>query len=240
MGLLSVFTDQWKNTKLKEEHDAQTFRRHNERPVEYAFVFRAIGRCAPKTILDVGTGTTALPALMADCGAVVTAIDNIRDYWESGMANRHWYVHDDDIQNPRLTRKFDMLTCISTLEHIKGYDAAVKAMLGFLNPGGHLIITGPYTDASHVDDCYRQPGADSELAAEPYIGNSYSGEDLKRWLGFGAELIEAEYWRGFTGKHWALGTRIAPPEPATIETGNHACLLIRKAQQLKSPAPVDQ
>jgi SAM-dependent methyltransferase len=216
------------SAKLKAEHDAQKFSRLNERPAEFAFVFRAINRCAPKSILDVGTGTTALPALMSNCGPVVTAIDNIRDYWPSGMTNRHWYVLDDDIQHPTLSKTFDMVTCISTLEHIKQYDAAVRAMMALLNPGGHLVITGPYTHGFHIDDCYRAPGADPGLAAQQYIGNSYSGEDLERWLGYGGELVEAEYWRGFTGKHWALGERIAPPQAASVDSGNHACLLIRR------------
>jgi SAM-dependent methyltransferase len=213
---------------LRREHEGQEFHCYNERPMEFAFVFKSIGKCAPKTILDVGTGITALPALMANCGAVVTAIDNIRDYWPDGMINRHWHILNDDIQRTKLTQQFDMVTCISTLEHIKAYDKAVRAMMGLVAPGGHLVITGPYTDAFHVDDCYRVPGADAGLAAEPYIGNSYSSEDLKRWLRFGGELIEVEYWKGFTGRHWALGDRIAPPRPATVDDGNHACLLIRR------------
>jgi len=214
---------------LSLEAERQHFNRYNERPVEFAFVFRAIARCAPKTILDVGTGTTALPALMANCGAVVTAIDNVNDYWEHGLINRHWHIVDDDIQKTRIRQKFDMLTCISTLEHIREYDNAARNMLELLSPGGHLVLTCPFTWAQHVDDCYRQPGADAGLAAAPYIGNSYSGEDLERWLRVGAELVEIEHWRGFSGSHWALGERLAPPLPATRETGNLACLLLRRA-----------
>jgi hypothetical protein len=30
----------------------------------------------------------------AECGFVVTAIDNVRDYWDHGMVNRHWTVLD--------------------------------------------------------------------------------------------------------------------------------------------------
>src|SRR3982074_1624014 len=112
---------------LSGEFERQKFYRHNERPVEFAWVFKSIARYAPKTILDVGTGATALPALMANVGAVVTAIDNIKDYCPDGMINRHWLVLDDDIQRTKLTQKFAMVTCISTLEHIKEYDAAVRA-----------------------------------------------------------------------------------------------------------------
>lgn len=220
----------YERSVLKQEFDAQRFRRHNERPVELAFIFRAIGRCAPKTVLDVGTGTTALPALIANCGPVVTAIDNIRDYWEDGMVNRHWHVVQDDIQAPKLVGQFDMVTCISVLEHIKDHRAAMRSMMRLVRPGGHMVLSCPYTDREFIEDTYRVPGADAESATQVYICNSYSRAELETWLKDGnAELIEDEYWRGFTGKHWAMGTRIAPPEPSTREgPHNHACFLIRR------------
>src|SRR5690349_16021730 len=74
----------------------QQFQRHNERPIEYSFVFGSIARLQPRSVLDVGTGKTALPHLIASCGCVVTAVDNIRDYWPQGMFNRHWHIVNDD------------------------------------------------------------------------------------------------------------------------------------------------
>jgi SAM-dependent methyltransferase len=213
---------------LAREAEQQHFIRYNERPVEFAFVFRALARYAPRAILDVGTGMTALPAMMANCGAVVTAIDNVTDYWTGSLINRHWHIVDDDIRKTKLQQKFDMVTCVSVLEHIREYDTAVRNMLQLLNPRGHLVLTFPFTWYEHVDDCYRQPGADAGLAAAYYIGNSYSADDLERWGEFGAETIDCEYWRGFSGRHWALGERIAPPLPASKETGNLACLLLRR------------
>jgi len=47
----------------------------NERTIEYAYVFDAINKHAPRTFLDVGTGKTALPALVKACGIEVFAID---------------------------------------------------------------------------------------------------------------------------------------------------------------------
>lgn len=216
---------------LKREYEAQRFRRHNERPMEFSFVLRAVGKVAPKTLLDVGTGTTALPAAIANCGVVVTAIDNITDYWEEGMINRHWHVLQDDIQAPQIAKQFDMVTCISVLEHIKDHSSAMRHMLRLVKPGGYMVLSCPYTDREFVPDTYRQPGADPESAKQVYICNSYSRAELDSWLKDGnAELIEAEYWKGFTGKHWAMGTRIAPPQPSTLDGDhNHACFLIRKA-----------
>ena len=81
----------------KMEYEKQSFSHLNERPVEFGFIFKHIVEIWPKTVLDVGTGKTALPFMMRNCGLVVTAIDNIKDYWEYGMVNRHYHVINDDV-----------------------------------------------------------------------------------------------------------------------------------------------
>lgn len=215
---------------LRSEAEAQEFDRHNERPAEFAFVFRQVNKCAPRTVLDVGTGTTALPVLLSDCGCVVTALDNIRDYWPAGMANRHWHVVDDDITRTRLSGSFDMVTCISVLEHIVDYRAAVRNMMQLLKPGGHLVLTCPYTELQHVENCYQASEAHESMQNLPYICRSYSRADLDDWLkDTSGELVEMEFWRGWSGRHWALGERIAPPQPSSRDAAhNHACLVIRR------------
>lgn len=215
---------------LQAEAEAQEFDRHNERPAEFAFVFRQINRCAPRTVLDVGSGTTALPALLSDCGCVVTAIDNIRDYWPAGMINRRWHVVDDDITRTRLPGPFDMVTCISVLEHIVDYRSAVRSMMQLLKPGGHWVLAGPYTELEHVENCYGVSGTHESMRNLPYICRSYSRADLDDWLAdTDGELVEAEFWKGWSGRHWALGERIAPPLPSDRDSAhNHACFLIRR------------
>ena len=61
------------------EDERQTFSYHNERPIEYRFSLQVMAENRPKTVLDVGAGTTAWPHLLRNCGFVVTAIDNVRD-----------------------------------------------------------------------------------------------------------------------------------------------------------------
>src|SRR3989344_3080365 len=124
----------------KKEYLKPPFNAFNERPVEYRFTFENIAEFYPKTILDVGTGVTALPHLMSNCGCKVTAMDNIKDYWTKGMLNRHYYIINDDITNPKkIIGSFDMVTCISALEHIERYDDAVKSMFNLLKSGGCLL-----------------------------------------------------------------------------------------------------
>ncbi len=80
---------------------------------------------------------------MRGCGALVTATDNVRDYWPVGMFNRHYHIRDDDITATRLQEKFDLITCISTLEHIHQPALAIGNMLRLLKHGRHLILSMP-------------------------------------------------------------------------------------------------
>ena len=83
---------------LESEAESQKARAINERPIELAFLFQALSDLRPARVLDVGPGTSPLPAVLHGCGCHVTAIDNISDYWPRGMFNRYWHVIDEDIR----------------------------------------------------------------------------------------------------------------------------------------------
>jgi len=213
---------------VKREFEEQSPKKPNERPAEFAYVFEAIRDYAPHTILDVGTGTTALPALMRNCGATVTAIDNVRDYWPRGMTNRHWHVLDVDIRSPRLGQTFDMVTCISVLEHIEPADVAVEAMVRMLNPGGVLVLAGPYNERHYIRNVYELPDAVAGKHGH-YICQQFSRAEIDRWTGFGVQVVAQRYWRFFAGEAFATGGWIIPPRPATaIEQHDHTCLTLQK------------
>ena len=211
----------------RSEYDVQKFGRLNERAIEYRFAFEAIRRACPESILDVGTGETALPSLMRTCGPVVRAVDNVRDYWPEGMINRHYHVEDEDAVRG-LTGSYDMVTCISVLEHIKAHDAAVRSMLAVLKPGGHLVLTCPYRDAGYVEDVYRMPGA-GYGADLPYVCQMYSRGEVDRWFAQDRIVIQ-EYWRMFSGEYWTFGEAVLPPVQATREERHQlTCLLVQKS-----------
>ncbi len=214
----------------RREFEHQQFVRVSERPIEYRFVFEHLTRLNATTVLDVGTGTTALPQLIRNCGFVVTAIDNIRDYWPDGMFNRHYHIIDDDVTDPRLGKKFDVITCISVLEHIANHDDAMRSMLALLNPGGHLIVTFPYNERRYVDNVYQLPGAGYGQDA-PYICQVYSRAQVEGWLrASGATVVQQEYWRFFTGDLWTFGELVRPPHQVSADTPHQlSCLLLRAA-----------
>jgi len=220
----------WIRRAMRIEAESQVFRRHNERAVEYSFVFREIARLCPKSLLDVGTGTTALPALIRSCGPVVTASDNVSDYWPAGMFTRHWHVTDDDIRGSRLPGGYEMVTCISVLEHIREHREAMREIFRLLAPGGYLVLTCPYSHEEFVENVYELPDARPEYRNLPYICRSYSKVQLDEWLqDSGATIVEHEFWRIETGRVHALGDWLFPAERAEANDVHQlACLLLRK------------
>jgi 2-polyprenyl-3-methyl-5-hydroxy-6-metoxy-1,4-benzoquinol methylase len=214
---------------VKHEYNSQTYSTFNERPVEYSFVFKQLSIHCPITILDVGTGLTALPHLMRSCGFKVTAIDNVKDYWTDGMINRHYFVIDDDITDSKLNEKFDLITCISTLEHIENSDKAIQNMVNLLNPGGKLVLTFPYNEKKYCPNVYKL--ADSKAPKNmPFVTQAYSREQLNTWSAkYKLEIIEQEYWAYFTGEYWTVGDRLAVPIKSS-QTQNHqiSCVVLKK------------
>ena len=213
----------------KLEFKLQKFTRFNERPIEYGFVFRKLAQIYPCKVLDVGTGTTALPRLIRNCGCHVTAIDNIKDYWPSGMFNRFYYVMNDDITNSKIVDKFDLITCVSVIEHIEQHYAAVRGMINLLKPGGYLILTCPYTEQKYVRNVYDLPGSNSGKNI-PFICQSYSRIELNKWLeGTNCKIVEQEYWQLWDGDYWTVGKQVIPPlKVDLVDKHQLTCVLIQK------------
>lgn len=213
----------------RREFKSQDFTRFNERPIEFGFVFRKIGEIYPSTILDIGTGTTALPHLMRNCGCLVTATDNVTDYWPLGMSNRHYHIIDDDITSTHLTGPFDLITCISVLEHIKQPDRAVRNMFSLLKSLGYLILTFPYSEASYVQNVYELDGS-SYGKGSPFITQSYSRFELMKWIKENnARIIDQEYYQFWEGDHWTVGDQIIPPKCVTSDLKHQlTCILVQK------------
>ena len=213
----------------RREFESQAFKRFNERPIEFSFVFRKFGEIYPQRVLDVGTGTTALPHLMRNCGCMVTATDNVRDYWASDMLNRHYHVIDDDITETRLSDTFDLITCISVLEHINKPDIAIRNMFSLLKPQGHLILTFPYNERSYVRNVYELPSSNYGKGT-PYITQSYSRSELNRWIAENpATIINQEYWQFWKGDHWTEGEQVIPPIcVGSADKHQLTCILMKK------------
>lgn len=205
-------------------------KRKNERANEFAFAFNCIAEKSPDTLLDVGTGKTSFPHLVQNCGIKVTAIDKITGYWISGFSNRHFKIKSDDITNPRIGQKFDMITCISVLEHIPLHREALKGMFSLLNPGGQIILTFPYNEHTYHPDIYRHPQA-GYGQQHPFIGQVYSRNEVNSWLADNNGVILKQlYYEAFTGELWTMGDPIYPLRETSATSRHHlTCLLLAKS-----------
>lgn len=117
------------NPLLKKEYSLLK-KEINERPLEYSFSLDFISKLPNERldILDIGTGQSCWPKLLSDCGYKVDTMDNYKDYWKGCFLNRHYYVFNDSILNPKNVNKYDIITCISTLEHIPNFNKAIENM----------------------------------------------------------------------------------------------------------------
>lgn len=211
------------------EYKKQVYLGVNERPIEFAFLFRQLVAAWPKNVLDVGTGMTALPHLMRNCGFHVTATDNIKDYWPTGMVNRHYHVINDDITRSSLNETYNVITCISVLEHIHDHRAALKSMYRLLAPGGRLILTCPYNEKQYVQNVYELPES-SVQEKFAFVTQAFSRMEVNSWLEDEPyELLEQEYWQFFDGEYWTCGERLIPPRRVNVEERHQiTCLLLGK------------
>lgn len=223
---LGLAYTQW---TCRREYRSQKYSGVNERAVEILFVFRQLTRLWPKTVLDVGTGTTSLPHLIRNCGFLVTATDNIKDYWPFGMINRHYHILNDDITDSKLDKTFDFVTCISVLEHIENHGAAVNNIFKLLNPDGCILLTFPYNENEYVKNVYNLPGSDVK-EKYPFITQVFSRNEVNTWLkDNNGRLVDQEYWKFYTGDYWTIGNMIDRPVQVGRDELHHiTCILIKK------------
>lgn len=212
------------------ESRSYKFNKINERPIEYSFLLKHLCQIYPEHILDVGSGKSALPTLLANCGFKVTATDKKGIYWQSKYFNRHYHIIKDDVKNSKLTKKFDFINCISVLEHIPDYNKAVAGMFNLLKPNGYLLLSFPYNKDQYIPNVYELEGAG--YGHNSYICQVFSQKEVNNWLHRNnGKIVEQKYYKIFNGDFWTFGNRIYPPYQVDKEYNPHlTCVLIQKVK----------
>jgi ADP-heptose:LPS heptosyltransferase/SAM-dependent methyltransferase len=134
---------------------------HASKQWEYLYAMTAIGThfrdADPLRIADVGGGRGALAAYLASVGASVTQYD-LNYQWAGGPADERRYrswslahgyaARYGSIYNvPARTRSFDVVTCISVVEHLPDKPRALRELVRLVKPGGILILTFDFASA---------------------------------------------------------------------------------------------
>jgi SAM-dependent methyltransferase len=215
---------------LKSEWETAPPPEINEGAVQYPFALRALTDRAVHDVLDVGTGTTAWPQLLVGCGFNVTAIDEVAGYWgPGGFFNRHFYVQHADIRQPNMSERFDAVTCLNVMSTLSDDHAALGGMLTVLRPGGHIVLTFPYSETRSVADVYELPDAGYGRGAR-YRCRVYSRADLDAWRHtHPLELVEQEYYRIFRGELWTMGPRERPRQVSVTDHHHFTAVVLRRA-----------
>lgn len=136
----------------------------SERFLEYPFVVSHLpGKQGGVQVLDVGCSGSFFPLIISAMGYRVTACD-IRPYeiLTNLKFENFQFVRQDICKEPLQPQSFDVVTCISTLEHIgiggrygsveqrDGDFRMVEALRRELKPGATALITVPYGIAEIV------------------------------------------------------------------------------------------
>jgi SAM-dependent methyltransferase len=128
----------------------------NERIVELPYAFRALARAEPgASVLDVGAAESTLAFSLASLGYEVTALD-LNPY---PLTHPRLKAVVADVREWSPDRTFDVVLCISTLEHIglavyggaadaNADAAAVQRLFELTTPDGTLVLTVPFGAAS--------------------------------------------------------------------------------------------
>lgn len=109
---------------------------HKHRRWEYGVALASLDLIRnqnPQTILDVGGGGSPLPAMVASMGYNTIVIDPSKDVLrQDDLAKKlgvHILIDNRDFIDAKLTTVFDVVFCISTLEHVQDDVAFFKKAL---------------------------------------------------------------------------------------------------------------
>lgn len=130
------------------------------RYLEYPLVLQNLEVAKDAAMLDIGTGCSIFPLLLAVRGCIVyiTDIDDKALHEQLKILNRgglshllnqgRIFVENQDVRKLTFPSNFfDRVTAISTIEHIRedGDTKAAQELARVLRPGGKAVITVPYS-----------------------------------------------------------------------------------------------
>lgn len=179
----------------------------NERIIENPFVFQHLPKSKKTKILDIGSCETIMPIQLASLGYQVTGMD-IRPY-DLTHPNLK-FIQEDICQTTLPKESFDVITCISVIEHI-GLDTlygkshkqtsdkkALQQMYKLLKPGGELILTTPVA---------------AEPFEQPRFMRIYSPNQLKKMLNKFTLITEKYYSPSANRAIWNEVSAATLPKP---------------------------
>lgn len=196
---------------------------HTSRSREYDFAMSNI-HSKSKVVLDVGSTGSLFPLKLARRGYKVYVVD-VREYHEK---HPNLTIINMDIKNTSFPNDFfDVITCISSIEHIGlgaygdpkyegGDKLAMKEFKRILKKDGRLILTTPFAGEYKIlpwGDAYER---------------IYNYEKI-RILFSGQKILKEEYYIPMKRKYWIKASREeAEKIYAAYPRSNLSCFVLEK------------
>jgi len=100
-----------------------------------------------KSVLDIACGVGYAGPMFIQSGAVsyygVDINDKLVEYAKDNFASELIGYSVGNICTFKIDKKFDLISCFETIEHIRDYKTAIKNLYDMLNPGGTLLVSSP-------------------------------------------------------------------------------------------------
>lgn len=121
---------------------------HSINPLRLNYILQYSNGIFGKTILDVGCGGGILAESMTKEGALVTGIDIEKKLLET--AKKHSlkkklkinYIEEKvEKHAKKYSKKYDIITCMEVLEHVKNPQSIVQACAKLLKPNGNIFFS---------------------------------------------------------------------------------------------------
>jgi 2-polyprenyl-3-methyl-5-hydroxy-6-metoxy-1,4-benzoquinol methylase len=100
-----------------------------------------------KSVLDIACGVGYAGPMFIQSGAVsyygVDINDKLVEYAKDNFASELIGYSVGNICIFKIDKKFDLISCFETIEHIRDYKTAIKNLYDMLNPGGSLLVSSP-------------------------------------------------------------------------------------------------
>jgi SAM-dependent methyltransferase len=171
----------------------------DERSIEIPWLLARLGR--PKHILDVGAAHARYLEAMLSTGSKVIALDT---HLFNAPPDVQVFVGNAAAMPDEWSDRFDLVTCISALDHIglsaygnpadpEALEKSAHEMWRVLRPGGQLLLTAPFGRdhvTSHPGGGQRVFGIDALRALFP--ANHWHWRGTWFWKLIGDEYILAD------------------------------------------------
>jgi len=126
--------------EIAEHHQKVGYFYDWARQWEYPWILKNVPFKKKNIVLDVGGGTCHFPALVAKRVKKVIVGEIYRErVWNDNIKNIEY--SNIDISSYKSNEKYDIVMCISVLEHIEKRFTAIKNLMNLVKDGGFLVLT---------------------------------------------------------------------------------------------------